>query len=398
MKTAERPVRLDGLPPASLLKPQNLPLVERLESSDAISQKRKPEEIDAGPSKSKHIIIDDDDVVMLDAPNQSSRIETEIRVAASSKQDDQADTNASEDTVPTPATNTKSLNALRRSLNGVFAVYKPSGMTSYDVVSSIKRSVFGLEEKEKLKGKSKRRYKPPYKIGHGGTLDPLADGVLVIGVGDGTKKMQDYLTGPKIYIGEGLLGAMTDTEDSTGKAIEFQPYAHVTQEALESVLDQFRGTIKQVPPLYSALKVDGRRMYEYAYSGEKLPRDIAARDVTIYTLRLELFTTDHNYQLPPLAEAATSADNTTTVETSANTTESPDAPRPPMFRLYVECGGGTYIRCLIRDIGRAVGSAAHMVKLTRVQQGSFHLEKNVIRLEDCTLDRVKALLTPTETS
>ncbi|RKP05790.1 pseudouridine synthase [Thamnocephalis sphaerospora] len=249
-----------------------------------------------------------------------------------------------------------------------------------------------MVDDRKNKHKKKGRFvKPLYKIGHGGTLDPLASGVLVVAVGTGTKQLQSYLDGSKVYVGEGLFGAVTDTYDSEGKTMERAPYVHVTREALESVLDQFRGTIQQIPPKYSALKVNGRPMYEYARKGLEIPREIAAREVTIHSLTLEAFTTEHDYTIPAAAESGDDGSTPATTENTPAETQD-DQPRPAMFRIRVECGGGTYIRSLIYDIGRAVNSAAHMVKLTRVQQGCFVLGDNVQEVEACDITTVPKMI------
>ncbi|KAI8058265.1 pseudouridine synthase [Syncephalis plumigaleata] len=309
------------------------------------------------------------------------------------------------------------LDKQRRQLNGVFAVNKPVGLSSYDVVDRLKHLLFGMTPRGAKKARGKFHSKNNYKIGHGGTLDPLASGVLVIGVNKGTKSLNDYLHGEKIYIGEGLLGSMTDTYDSEGHLEMTAPYAHVTRDAIERVLDQFRGTIQQIPPKYSALKVNGRPMYDYARKGEEIPRELVAREVTIYSLELEEFTTDHQYKQPKskpkpeqTLESSASDNNATTADMNEALMIAADADAdvatntsdgdgnassiaenqvpPAIFRIRVSCSGGTYIRSLIYDIGQALGSTAHMVSLTRVQQGCFKLGQNVNEVESCNLDSV----------
>ncbi|KAL8707186.1 MAG: hypothetical protein Q9220_007735 [cf. Caloplaca sp. 1 TL-2023] len=124
------------------------------------------------------------------------------------------------------------------------------------------------------------------KLGHGGTLDPLATGVLIIGVGKGTKQLQRFLTCTKSYEATILFGAATDTYDLLGKVLDVAPYAHVTRNSVEKALTRFRGTISQKPPLYSALRMDGKRLYEYAREGKEIPREIEARPVTAKNLEL----------------------------------------------------------------------------------------------------------------
>ncbi|KAI9594551.1 pseudouridine synthase [Syncephalis fuscata] len=299
----------------------------------------------------------------------------------------------------------KELEKLRGQLNGVFAVNKPSGLSSYDVVDKIKHQVFGMQPRNNNKHPRKKfNQKIKYKVGHGGTLDPLATGVLVIGVNGGTKELDKYLNGAKVYVGEGLLGSMTDTYDSEGHLEKTAPYTHVTRESIERVLDQFRGQYSKYRLYirYSALKVNGRPMYDYARKGEEIPRELVAREVTIYSLELEEFTVDHSYRQPvPKPTTSTQQDGTNTkankstlsmaIDTAdeADSTTASDIPPPAaVFRLRVECSGGTYIRSLIYDIGRAVGSTAHMVSLSRVQQGCFKLGENVGDLDTCNIESV----------
>lgn len=190
--------------------------------------------------------------------------------------------------------------------------------------------------------------------GHGGTLDPLATGVLVIGVGSGTKLLQNYLQGSKRYRATAELGYETTTLDSEGPVTRREPAEHVTDlDQVRAVLPQFVGKIQQVPPLYSALRKDGVKLYEKARKGATVDDvEIEAREVEIY--RIEL--------LPELGadpDAAPAA------------TEPDAASRLPKFDLMVECGGGTYIRSLVRDIGYKLGTCATTTYLERTKQGPF---------------------------
>lgn len=124
------------------------------------------------------------------------------------------------------------------------------------------------------------------KIGHGGTLDPLATGVLITGVGKGTKSLQDFLLCTKTYEAVVLFGTSTDSYDRVGKVLRRAPYEHITKELVEKELDQFRGKFKQLPPLFSALKMDGKPLYEYAREGKEPPRKIERRDVEVLELEL----------------------------------------------------------------------------------------------------------------
>lgn len=175
------------------------------------------------------------------------------------------------------------------------------------------------------------------KVGHGGTLDPMATGVLVIGVGRGCRELGNFLKGGKGYRAEGLLGHETNTQDAEGEATLHGDWEHVTEEAVDGALGQFVGDIMQVPPMFSALHKDGKRLYQLAREGVTVERD--ARPVTVYSLR---------QTNPP--------------------------PALPLVGLELECGGGFYVRTLIEDLARALGSRAHMTALERTKQGPFELE------------------------
>lgn len=218
--------------------------------------------------------------------------------------------------------------------SGLLAVYKPQNWTSSDVVNKIK---FTLQRGgQELAGGRKCKI----KVGHGGTLDPLAEGVLVLGIGDGTKLMGQFLSGTKEYKGTALLGSETDTLDSEGVVVETVDSSHISRNDLDKALASFRGEIMQMPPMYSALKKDGKKLYELARAGIEVERE--KRPVTIYSIELA---DDLNQTSPQL----------------------------PEFALAVSCSGGTYIRTLISDIARACNGRAHMTGLVRCKQGPFVL-------------------------
>ena len=222
--------------------------------------------------------------------------------------------------------------------HGVCAVYKPPGWSSANVVAKV-RGV--LERAIKIPGQKKFKV----KVGHGGTLDPLARGVLVIGVGHGCKEMQGYLKGSKRYRAVALLGDETDTLDSEGAVVDSKPWDHVTRDRLEAALPHFTGDIRQVPPMFSALRKNGTRLYDLARKGIEVERE--SRPVTISGLALD----------------------------DAGVGDSPGPLALPKFGLDVECSGGTYIRTLISDLAKhdAVDALAHMVELERTKQGPFEL-------------------------
>uniref|UniRef100_A0A8C7EGX3 Pseudouridylate synthase TRUB1 n=1 Tax=Nothoprocta perdicaria TaxID=30464 RepID=A0A8C7EGX3_NOTPE len=228
-------------------------------------------------------------------------------------------------------------------LSGLFAVYKPKGPTSAALLNRLKERLASLTPENKRK-------KQILKIGHGGTLDSAATGVLVVGIGKGTKMLSTILAGSKKYTAIGRLGKATDTLDATGKVTEEKPYDKVTKGDLESVLQKFTGDIMQVPPLYSALKKDGERLSSLMKRGEAVEAK-PARPVKVYSLSLQHF-------------------------------------QPPLFTLDVECGGGFYVRSLVSDIGKELSTCASVQKLTRTKQGPFTLEEHALHEDKWTIDEI----------
>jgi tRNA pseudouridine55 synthase len=201
------------------------------------------------------------------------------------------------------------------SFDGVVIIDKPAGLTSHDAVREVKRSLGAA------------------KVGHTGTLDPFATGVLVMGVNQGTKLIPFLDKTEKAYRGVILLGATTDTYDGTGKVLNTAATDGVTEEDLRRVMSRFVGDTLQRPPLYSALKVDGVRLYKLARSGaatvEPRPRTVRIRKLTLVAF---------------------------------------SAPR---VAFEVTCSPGTYIRSLAADIGDALGVGAYLEELTRTASGPF---------------------------
>lgn len=229
-------------------------------------------------------------------------------------------------------------------MDGVLIIDKPAGMTSHDVVNRVRRIL-----------KTKR-------VGHTGTLDPFATGVLVLLVGKATRLAQFVDKATKEYIADIRFGFSTDTGDLTGKRLSEEQDVSFSVAEFEAVLQNFRGEIEQVPPMYSAKKVDGKKLYEMARKGEIVDRKPAS--VTI--LELELI--DHD--LSSLDKSA---------------------------RIRVVCSAGTYIRTLAEDIGRELGVGAHLTDLKRTTAGTFGL-KDVFALSDLESERELAkFLLPIET-
>lgn len=200
-----------------------------------------------------------------------------------------------------------------RAVDGVLLFDKPAGATSNAVLQRIKR-LFRAR-----------------KAGHTGTLDPMATGLLPICFGESSKFSGALLDADKAYRARLRLGVRTDSGDRDGAVLQTRPVA-VSADALESVLARFRGTIEQTPPMYSALKRDGKPLYEYARAGVVLER--GARTVTIHALTLTEFA-------------------------------------PPFVELELTCSKGTYVRVLAEDIGEALGCGAHLSELRRLRVGPF---------------------------
>ena len=223
---------------------------------------------------------------------------------------------------------------------GFLNIYKPQGKTSHDVVAILRRIT-------KIK-----------QIGHTGTLDPFAEGVLPICIGKSTRLIE-YLEDDKAYIGTVQFGKSTTTYDTEGEGVNYSD-KKVTKEDVENALEQFRGEIQQLPPIYSAIKVNGKKLYEYARKGEEVK--IEPRRVNIY--KLELVNFDYENQ---------------TAE------------------LLIECSKGTYIRSIANDLGEALGCFGHLIKLVRIKAGKFEI-KDSTKLTDLeNVEQVQnRLIYPTE--
>ena len=203
-------------------------------------------------------------------------------------------------------------------MNGVLVIDKPQGPTSFEVVRRV-RSALGLK-----------------RAGHTGTLDPMATGVLPVCLGEATKLAGLLTEGDKAYDAVVRLGVVTDTQDVTGTVLETRAVPPLSTELLEAALQRFRGTFSQVPPMYSAVKVKGKRLYERARAGESVER--TPRQVTVYSLVLRDF----------------SASECT---------------------LSVRCSKGFFVRTLAEDLGRALGCGGALKSLRRTASGPFGLDR-----------------------
>jgi tRNA pseudouridine55 synthase len=223
-------------------------------------------------------------------------------------------------------------------VDGVLLIDKPVGLSSNDALTKVKRIVNAK------------------KAGHTGTLDPFATGLLPLCFGEATKFSQDLLEADKTYDAVVHLGITTATGDTEGEAVETRP-VDVTVEQIEAALARFRGPIMQIPPMYSALKRDGKALYEYAREGIVLERE--ARPVTIHKLEMLAY----------------------------------DA---PMLTIRVTCSKGTYVRVLGEDIGAELGCGAHLNALRRIQVGNLTVEGMVTLEQLQAHDNPLSLLAPVD--
>jgi tRNA pseudouridine55 synthase len=214
-------------------------------------------------------------------------------------------------------------------IDGLLVVDKPRAVTSLDVVREIKARFF------------------IQKAGHIGTLDPFATGVLPIVINEGTKLVPFLQEDPKDYEAVLKIGEETRTDDLTGEVINRGPWEELTLEMIQTVFHSFTGNIRQTPPMFSAVKVKGKPLYQMARKGMDVERQ--ERDARIYDLRIEKLDL-------------------------------------PLVHFSVSCSKGTYIRALARDIGRRLGCGAHLVSLRRIRSGSFTLEQAI------SMERLKGLI------
>ncbi|MCA9401007.1 MAG: tRNA pseudouridine(55) synthase TruB [Candidatus Omnitrophica bacterium] len=209
-------------------------------------------------------------------------------------------------------------------IDGILNIYKPSGITSHGVVSRI-RKLFGIK-----------------RVGHAGTLDPLATGVLIILLGKSTKLFDRFVNTDKAYRATLLLGQTTDSADIQGEVIQQNPIDRITPEQVRNAFACFQGELQQIPPMYSALKYKGKKLYELARQGITVQRD--PRHITIYKLEIEGMCF-------------------------------------PEVSFYLECSKGTYVRQLAEDIGARLKCGACISKIERTKVGEFDICQSV-KLED----------------
>ncbi|MDE6716677.1 MAG: tRNA pseudouridine(55) synthase TruB [Muribaculaceae bacterium] len=206
----------------------------------------------------------------------------------------------------------------------IIGIDKPLGWTSFDAVKRLRGAI------------QRRLHLRKFKVGHAGTLDPLATGVLIICTGRSTREIERLQSGSKEYVADIQLGATTPSFDLETEIDARYPWEHISRESVEEVLPRFRGKVMQVPPVFSAVKVDGKRAYKFARKGEEV--ELKAKPLEISELEILSF-------------------------------------EPPLLRLRIVCSKGTYIRALARDIGKALESGAHLVALRRIRVGEMTIDK-----------------------
>lgn len=223
-------------------------------------------------------------------------------------------------------------------LAGILVIDKPVGMTSHDVVDEVRRRL-----------RTKR-------VGHAGTLDPNATGLLIVGVGKATRFLTYAQHSPKRYRATARFGIVTSTHDAWGAVVGSADDAVIDETRLQAALGQFVGDIEQMPPMVSAVKAGGERLYLKARRGEEIER--AARPVTVHELKLLALRADSE---------------------------------PPEADLDVLCSGGTYVRTLIHDIGQELNCGAHMSALRRTETGGF-TERDAVALEEVSPGALRPLI------
>ena len=206
----------------------------------------------------------------------------------------------------------------------IIAIDKPLGWTSFDAVKRIRGSI------------QRRLHVKKFKVGHAGTLDPLATGVLIVCTGRATRKIEEIQDGEKEYVATVELGATTPSFDLETEIDATYPFEHIDETLAQEVLKSFEGTIMQVPPVFSAVKVDGKRAYKYARTGKDL--ELKAKPVKIR--EIEFLQLEGN-----------------------------------LLKFRVVCGKGTYIRALARDLGQRLNSGAHLKELRRTRIGDIRVEE-----------------------
>ncbi|HUI29133.1 MAG TPA: tRNA pseudouridine(55) synthase TruB [Candidatus Acidoferrales bacterium] len=221
-----------------------------------------------------------------------------------------------------------------RTLGEIIPVYKPKGVTSFEVVRILRRELSKVSPERK-----------PEKIGHAGTLDPLAEGLLIVLTGNKTKLMNEFLKLDKEYLATFRLGATSKSHDLETELVEQTPHVSLSEEQVRDALKKYIGKIEQIPPEFSATRINGKRAYKLARRGVKF--ELKPKIVSITELDVEEFAAAH-------------------------------------LKVRIVCSSGTYIRSLARDIGRDLGCGAVLEELIRIRIGSYYA-KNAAKLDELNL-------------
>jgi tRNA pseudouridine55 synthase len=218
-----------------------------------------------------------------------------------------------------------------KEMEGVLIVDKPQGLTSHDVVYRLRRKL-GMK-----------------KIGHAGTLDPMATGLLIMLIGKATRISQYLMSTDKVYEGEATLGVVTDSQDAEGEMMETRPVPELSESAVREVMKGFLGDQYQIPPMHSAIKIDGVKLYHLARKGEEVERE--PRFIRVSSFELLSFA-------------------------------------PPKLTFRLHCTKGTYVRTIAHDLGQKLGCGAHLSALRRTASGKFELNQGL------TLEQIETLPLP----
>lgn len=263
----------------------------------------------------------------------------------------------------------------------VLPVDKPRQWSSFQAVNKVKsvvRNAYGLKK---------------FKIGHAGTLDPLATGLLLVCIGKATKDIPQLQDGDKVYTGTMVLGATTPCYDLEQAIDRYYPYDHITTALLDEVRQRFIGTIMQVPPMFSAVKVDGQRAYELARSQEAEGNEIKSKPVTIHSFEITAFR-EGDSNITSTITSTTSITSITSITSTTGITrklyDNPQGTVPehlPQVDFRIRCGKGTYIRSIARDFGQALESGAFLSALRREQVGQYSVDQAL------RLDQIESYLT-----
>lgn len=274
---------------------------------------------------------------------------------------------------PTDSNGIKPRLALEELLAGcVIPIDKPRQWTSFQAVNKVKatiRNTYGLKK---------------FKIGHAGTLDPLATGLLLVCVGKATKRIDELQAGEKVYTGTMVLGATTPCYDLERPIDRYYPWQHITPQLLSDTLSQFLGEIEQVPPIFSAVKIGGQRAYSYAreaQNGEEIPSP-TPKKIHIDEFEITAFRPGH--------ETETTQPIATSDVTGTHLYDNPLGIVPehlPQIDFRIRCGKGTYIRSIARDLGLALDSGAFLSALRREQVGEYTIHDTI------TLDSISSFFT-----